>query len=143
MSDVAAVGVFDDPARAHSAVEALRRAGFPDDSIGIIHREDEPPKGDAARLADDPRSTGGLEAAGVGVGAAAGAASGLGTGLALATGLIPGVGPVITGGALVLLMAGSGAAVGSLVGGLIGLGVPQDEASRFESELAAGRSLVT
>jgi hypothetical protein len=61
----------------------------------------------------------------------------------MAAGLIPGVGPVVAGGAaLTLLMAGSGAAAGSVVGGFFSIGVPMDEASLLESELAAGRTLV-
>jgi hypothetical protein len=143
MDQITAVGAFEDRDKARAAVEALRRAGFADDDVGLLSREDKAPEGPARAYIDNPRSAGDESAAGVGIGAAAGAAAGLGTGAALAAGLIPGVGPVVAGGlALALLMAGSGAAAGSLLGGLFGLGVPQDEAEYVHSELAAGRTLV-
>lgn len=42
-----------------------------------------------------------------------------------------------------LASAGSGAAAGAVIGGLVGLGVPEDEAQFFEHEYRAGRILVT
>jgi hypothetical protein len=143
MDKITAIGVFEDKQQAWRAVEALRRAGFAAEDIGLISREDEVPVDEAKARIDEPRSAGDSAAAGVGIGAAAGAATGLGCGLALVSGLIPGVGPVLAGGALTLLLAGTGAAAGSLLGGLLGLGIPQDEAESFEAELAAGRTLVT
>ena len=52
---------------------------------------------------------------------------------------------MIAGGALVALIAsaGAGATVGTLVGGLIGLGVPEDDAEYYEGEVDAGRYVVT
>ena len=42
-----------------------------------------------------------------------------------------------------LASAGAGATVGTVVGGLIGLGIPEDEAAYYEDELKGGRTLVT
>src|SRR5262245_23803978 len=109
MSEITAVGVFEDRRRALSAVEGLRQAGFADEEIGLISREDSEAERPAWKGADEPRSKDETGLASVGVGAAAGAAAGVGTGLALAAGLVPGIGPVVAGGALTLLMAGSGA----------------------------------
>jgi hypothetical protein len=63
----------------------------------------------------------------------------------VAAGLIPGVGPAIAGGTLMALLAsaGAGAAVGSVLGALIGLGVPEAEAGYYEGEFKSGRTLVT
>ncbi len=55
------------------------------------------------------------------------------------------VGPLIAGGALVALLAsaGTGATAGTLLGGLIGLGISEEDASFYDDEIQAGRYLVT
>lgn len=134
-----AVGVFQNRTSATGAVAALRAAGFPDEQIGVVTRHDD----HATHAGHDPTETRWEE--GTGVGAAAGAATGVGLGLAVAAGLIPGVGPVIAGGTLMALLAsaGAGATVGTVIGGLIGLGVPEDDAGYYESEFRSGRTIVT
>lgn len=137
-----AVGVFDNPMQAMEAVRTLRATGFDDTHMGMVSRSDHR---DAERsgLQDDPTYTRWEE--GSGIGAAAGAATGVGLGMAVATGLIPGVGPAITGGLLVALVAsaGAGATVGTVLGALVGLGIPEDEATFYESEVKSGRTVVT
>lgn len=133
------VGVFHDRANATAAVRDLRDAGFDESQIGVISRHETKRTG----LENDPTGTRWEE--GTGIGAAAGAATGLGLGVAVAAGLIPAVGPVIAGGTLMALLAsaGAGAATGTVVGGLIGLGIPEDEAADYQTEVTAGRTLVT
>ena len=139
-----AVGVFDNPMQAMEAVRALRAAGFNENEIGMVSRHQADP-GDKPRsgLQDDPTYTRWEE--GSGVGAAAGAVTGVGLGLAVAAGLIPGIGPIIAGGALVALLAsaGAGATVGTVLGALVGLGIPEDEATYYESEVTSGRTVIT
>ena len=55
------------------------------------------------------------------------------------------IGPVIAGGTLAVILANAagGAAIAGLVGALVGLGIPKDEAEHYESELKAGRTIVT
>ena len=133
-----AVGVFEDRGRARGAVHALRQAGFRDEEIGFLTRDE------AAGVRRTGEATGTHWEAGAGIGAAAGAATGLGLGIAVATGLI---GPiaVVAGGTLAALLAsaGAGAAVGSVLGALTGLGIPEDEAGYYQSEFETGRTLVT
>jgi hypothetical protein len=71
--------------------------------------------------------------------------TGTGLGLAVAAGLIPGIGPAIAGGTLLALLAsaGAGAAVGTVLGALVGLGVPEEEAEFYEGEFRSGKTLVT
>lgn len=134
-----AVGVFQNRTSATGAVAALRAAGFHDEQIGVVTRND----AGSSDAHHDPTNTHWEE--GTGVGAAAGAATGVGLGLAVAAGLIPGVGPVIAGGTLMALLAsaGAGATVGTVIGGLIGLGIPEEDASYYESEFQSGRTIVT
>jgi hypothetical protein len=127
-----AVAAFDSRDQAERAVDALRAAGFADETIGWAMRHEEKPEGveDATKGAAAGAVTGGV------VGGVAAAA---------AMALIPGVGPFIGGGVLATVLAGAGvgAAAGGLIGALTGLGLSEDEATYYEGEFKAGRALVT
>ena len=58
---------------------------------------------------------------------------------------IPGVGPIIAGGALASTLAGAGigAAAGGIIGALAGMGVPEEDARHFERGFQQGGVLVT
>jgi hypothetical protein len=142
---VTAVGVFPGYAEASRAVDALRRAGFSDDQIGVAGPdggESKPPAASSG-LSDDPTRTRWEE--GAGIGAAVGGVAGLGLGAAVALGLMSPLAPAVAGGALIALIAsaGGGATVGTLVGGLIGLGIPEGDAQWYQAEVQAGRVVVT
>ena len=66
-------------------------------------------------------------------------------GLGIVAGVLPAVGPAIAGGTLaaILTSAAAGAAAAGLAGTLIGLGIPKHEAEYYESEVEAGRIVVT
>lgn len=141
---ITALGVFPDYAAAYRAVNALRKAGYRDDQIGVLG----PDEAAAARekrsgLKDDPTHTRWEE--GAGIGAAAGGLAGLGLGAAVAAGLMSPLGPVVASGWLVALIAsaGAGATVGTVVGALAGMGVPEEDARWYASELEGGRVIVT
>jgi len=131
------VGVFSDNTRAQEAVRALKQAGFRDDQIGVVGRND------TATTTTD--SSGSRVAEGAGIGAATGAGVGALWALGIAVGMLPAIGPVIAGGLLasVLASAAGGAAVAGIVGALIGLGIPEEEAHYYEAEFKQGRTLVT
>jgi hypothetical protein len=59
--------------------------------------------------------------------------------------VIPGVGPVLTSGLLASALGGAltGLAGGDLVGALIGLEIPEEEARGYEREFHSGRTIVT
>ena len=61
--------------------------------------------------------------------------------------VIPGIGPVLAGGALAtafgLAGAGIGAAAGGIGGALVGMGIPEEEARYFERGFREGGVLVT
>ncbi len=137
-------GVYARLPDAHKAVRELRAAGFEDAHIGLISRR---PDGSLDR---DREGAAAMWEEGTGIGAAVGATAGTGLGLAIIAGLLTPIGPVIAGGALVGLLASLGvgatvgsATVGSAIGGLVGLGISQDDAVYFEHELKAGNTLVT
>jgi len=132
------VGSFASNELANSALEALRQAGFSNAHLGLLSRAQD--ESDQAKK----DLTGTKMEEGAGLGAAGGAVAGAGLGLAVAAGVIPPLGPAIAGGTLIALLAsvGSGAAAGTIIGGLVGLGIPEDEAAFFDSEYRTGRTLV-
>ncbi len=135
-----AVGVFEDRESAERAVAELRRSGFRDSDIGFIARNESevPPTPDA----EPATNTAGDAAV---AGAVTGGSIGTLAGLAVAAGLIPPLGPVIMGGTLlaVLASAATGATVGGGFGLLMGLGLPEEDATYYQGQLHAGRFLVT
>ena len=58
---------------------------------------------------------------------------------------IPGVGPFIAAGPIIAALSGAaiGATVGGIAGGLIGLGIPEIEAKRYEGKVKAGNILIS
>jgi hypothetical protein len=121
------IGRFTDPRQAQQFVTELKRAGFPDDQIGVAKPHPE------HSAAEEGAAAGALT--GVVPGAVAGAA---------AAGLIPGIGPIISGGILLGILGGAaaGAAAGGLLGALVGWGLSEQEARDAEQEVLAGRTLV-
>lgn len=131
------VGVFATRSEAEAALRDLRAAGFKDDRIGLVARN---ASGD---MVDESGETYADE------GAVAGAVAGVGVGtlvgLGVLSGVIPVVGPALFAGTLgtILSNALGGAAALGIAGALIGWGIPEEEAEFYESEVKAGRFLVT
>jgi len=134
------VFVFNDRAQAQAAVNELRRLGFREDQIGVAARG-----GETVTGATSVTSQGEKAAVGAAAGAATGAGVGALWGLGIIAGLLPGIGPAIAGGTLaaILASAATGAAAAGVAGALIGLGIPEDDAKRFEREFHAGRIIVS
>lgn len=143
-----AMGVFSHRRDAEVALTELRDAGFPMDRVSLIGKH----TGDNDRIAGvDMRSQTGNKAdegakAGAATGGALGGLGGLLVGLG--TLAIPGIGPVLLGGAaataLATTLAGGaiGAAAGGLTGALVGLGIPEDRARVYNDRVNRGDYLV-
>jgi len=131
--------VFPDRDKAQRAVNELRQAGFRDDQIGMMARDDR--TGEGITVIDKDTKV----PEGAAVGAAAGAGAGLLWALGIVAGVVPPLGPVIAGGVLasVVLSTAGVAAVGGLVGALVGAGIPEEEAHHYQQEIQAGRYLIT
>jgi hypothetical protein len=139
------VGVFVDRADAQRAVNDLRRANFREDQIGVIARTEREHGIPPAEVPSADAATHSKIVEGSAIGAATGAGIGALWALGISAGALPVIGPVIAGGLLmsVIASASGAAAAGLLVGALIGLGVPEEEARFYESEFTAGRTVVT
>src|SRR2546421_12071692 len=131
------VGVFELRSEADAAIYELQRAGFRDDQIGFIVRNE-----DAGTTVEDGNTT--EKAPGATTAAVSGGIIGGVVG-AVAALLIPGLGPAIAGGILVTVLGGAaiGAAAGGIVGALVGMGVPEEDAHYYAGEFHSGRTLVT
>jgi hypothetical protein len=134
------VGLFADQTAAQRGIEALKTAGFLEQEIGVAAR-------DKGQQKDITESTGTGAAEGAGKGAVGGGVLGGIVGLLAGVGalVIPGIGPIIAGGALASTLAGAGigAAAGGLIGALVGMGVPEEDAKHFERGFEEGAVLVT
>lgn len=138
------VGVFTNRDDARKATHALKDAGFTEAQIGVASgtRED-------TRTAGDGDAEESFAGEGALSGAATGAAAGVGIGalwgLGILAGVLPAIGPAIAGGTLAVLLssAAAGAAAAGLAGALIGMGLSDEEAAYYETEMKAGRTIVT
>lgn len=126
-----AVGVFQESAQAHKAIAELRRAGYSDEEIGYLTRVNSSgPDETTGTFITNSAVEGGL------MGGLIGAVVAL---------LIPGFGPAIAGGLLAAELGGValGAAAGGLLGTLLSIGIPEEQAHHYQKELEAGRTVVT
>jgi hypothetical protein len=134
------VGLFRESRQAELAIRELKAAGFSDNQIGVLMQD----RDIQQELAESTGTTVSEAAKGGAIGGGvAGGVLGLLAGVgALA---IPGIGPIVAGGALASTLAGAGigAAAGGLLGALVGMGVPEEDARYFEEGLRAGGVLVT
>lgn len=126
--------------QADNIVSRLYAAGFSANDISVLF----PDKSGTRDFAHE-RNTKAPEGAtiGAGTGGAIGGTLGLLAGIGLLA--IPGLGPFIAAGPIMAALSGMavGATVGGVTGGLIGLGVPELEAKRYEGKLKDGNILIS
>ena len=134
------VGMFKNQVDAERAIDRLKEAGFSENQIGVAMR-------DRSQQQELIEGTGTQAAEGAATGALSGGVLGGVIGLLAGVGAlaIPGVGPIIAGGALASTLAGAGigAAAGGLIGALMGMGIPEEDARHFDEGFRAGGTLVT
>jgi hypothetical protein len=128
------------PNQARTILRDLRAAGFSGNDISIL-MADEKNTRDFALEHDTKAPEGAATGAGTGavVGGALGWLAGIG---ALA---IPGLGPFIAAGPIMAALGGVavGGAVGGLTGALIGMGVPEFVAKKYEGKVTSGSALIS
>jgi uncharacterized membrane protein len=128
------IGTFEDYAQAQATVQDLIAAGFSSEVISVVGRRGGTPDGAPSHEADTSGT-----AMGIGTGAVIG-------GALAAMGLaVPGIGFVLAAGPLAAALAGAsiGAAAGGVMGALVDLGVPTDEAHEYAEAVGRGATLVT
>lgn len=138
--NTAVFGIYPNQASAEAAVDQLKNAGFRNTDISVLFPDNQGTKDFAhEKHTKAPEGTAtGVVSGGV-LGGALGWLAGIG---ALA---IPGVGPFIAAGPIMGMLGGIGVggAIGGLTGALIGLGIPEYEAKRYEGRIKAGGILLS
>ena len=140
MAGKAVFCIVRDTTQAARVVGDLKNAGFSNNDISVLM----PDKGTTRDFAHE-HSTKAPEGAATG-GTAGGLLGGaLGWLVGIGSLAIPGVGPFIAAGPLMAALGGAavGAAVGGITGALIGLGIPEFEAKRYEGKIKGGNVLVS
>lgn len=139
-SNTVVYGLFETRAALETAVNQLKTAGFISSDISALL----PSAGDTKEFAH-VKETKAPE--GATAGAAGGAVIGgtLGWLAGIGTLAIPGIGPFVAAGPILAGLAGAGigGAVGGIAGALVGMGIPEYEAKRFESAVKEGGILLS
>ncbi len=138
--NIAVFGIFKSRASTENAVDQLKIAGFRNSDISVLMPDKDTTKEFAHEKntkAPEGATTG--ASAGLVIGGAFGWLAGIG---ALA---IPGVGPLVAAGPIMAALAGAGlgGTVGGVSGALIGFGIPEFEAKRYEGSVKNGGILLS
>lgn len=118
----------------------LKAAGFSGNDISVLC-----PDKSGSRDFGHEQHTKAPEGAATGAGAGGLLGGGLGWLVGIGALAIPGVGPFIAAGPIMAALAGAavGAAAGGLGGALVGLGIPEYEAKKYEGKIRAGNMLIS
>ncbi len=138
--NTAVFAIFHNRPAAEKGVDALKAAGFQSNDISVLFPDKDSNKSFAHEKetkAPEGATTGGT--AGAAIGGTLGWLVGIGS---LA---IPGIGPFVAAGPIMAALAGAGigGAVGGITGALIGLGIPEYEAKRYEGIVKDGGILLS
>jgi Protein of unknown function (DUF3341) len=138
--NTAVFGIYRNRADVENAVDTLRREEFRNTDISVLFPENEGTKDFAhEKKTKAPEGTATGATTGAILGGGLGWLAGIG---ALA---IPGLGPFIAAGPIMAALAGVGAggAIGGITGALIGMGIPEYEAKRYEGRVKEGGILLS
>lgn len=136
----AVYGIYSSQLQLRDATKSLRASGFRDNDVSVLLPDDS----ENSELAVE-KNTKAPE--GAAVGGASGAVLGGVLGWLAGAGVlvIPGIGPFIAAGPILGMLSGAGAggAVAGIAGALVGMGIPEYEARRFESRIKNGGILLS
>ncbi|MDB6065318.1 MAG: hypothetical protein JWR26_1526 [Pedosphaera sp.] len=121
-------------------IQQLKTAGFHHEDISVLFPDKQGTR-DFAHEHETKAPEGAVT--GAGTGGVLGGALGWLTGIGALS--IPGVGPFVAAGPLLAALSGVavGAAVGGITGALVGMGIPEYEAKRYEGKIQSGNILIS
>ncbi len=138
--NTAVFGIYPTRTAAENAVDVLKAEDFRNTDISVLMADNAGSKDFAVEKdTKAPEGTATGAASGVVAGGILGWLAGIG---ALA---IPGIGPFIAAGPIMGALAGAGTlgVVGGIVGALVGMGIPEYEAKRYEGRIKEGGVLLS
>jgi hypothetical protein len=140
MSRKSVLCIVNSRTQAAAIVDDLKAAGFSNNDISALF----PDQGTSRDFAHE-QNTKAPEGAAVGAGTGGLLGGALGWLAGIGTLAIPGVGPFIAAGPIMAALGGAavGAAAGGLTGALVGFGIPEYEAKRYEGKLRSGNILLS
>ena len=135
-----AFGIFSSRTSLESAVDTLKLRGFRSADISALLASN-----DATRDFAHEKATKAPEGATTGVVSGAVVGGALGWLVGIGSLAIPGIGPFVAAGPILASLAGAGlgGTVGGIAGALIGFGIPEYEAKRYESLVREGGMLLS
>ncbi len=133
-------GIYPSRSAAESAVDRLKNDGFLSSDVSVLLTDSDSTKDFA-----EEKNTKAPEGATTGVSAGAVIGGALGWLAGIGSLAIPGVGPLIAAGPIMATLAGAGVggAIGGITGALVGMGIPEYEAKRYEGMVKEGGVLLT
>jgi hypothetical protein len=138
--NTAVFGIYSSYATVESGVDGLKAAGFSNRDISVLFPE-------SAGTRDFAHEKGTKAPEGAAAGASTGVVLGGAMGWLVGVGAlaIPGLGPFIAAGPIMAALAGAGVAgtVLGVAGALVGLGIPEYEAKRYEGRMKDGGILLS
>ena len=138
--NIAVFGIYPHRASFEYALGSLKDVGFRDTDISVLLQENPGTKDLVTQKATKAPE-------GAATGAGSGAIIGGALGWLVATGAlaVPALGPFVIAGPIVATLAGMGVGgvLGGLAGALVGLGIPEYEAKRYEGRIKEGGILLS
>jgi hypothetical protein len=127
-------------AQAVRIADRLRASGFSGNDISVLC-----PDSDSTRSFAVDNSTKAPEGGAIGAGAGAVVGGTLGWLAGIGMLAIPGLGPFIAAGPIMAALSGAaaGGTLGGISGALVGLGIPEYEAQRYEGRIKQGHILMS
>jgi hypothetical protein len=140
MANIAVFGIYQTREHLESAVRQLELDGFRATDVSVLL-----PQNVGTKDLAHSKATKAPEGAAAGAGSGAVIGGTLGWLVGIGALAIPGIGPLLAAGPIVAALAGAGAvgAVGGVGGALIGLGIPEYEAKRYEGRVRKGGILLS
>lgn len=138
--NIAVFGIYPDQLTAENAVDNLKDSGFRSTDISVLFPDNQGSKDFAhEKHTKAPEVAVAAGSSGAVIGGALGWLAGIG---ALS---IPGMGPLIAAGPIMGMLGGIGvgSAIGGVAGALIGFGIPEYEAKRYEGRIRRGGILLS
>lgn len=136
----AVFGIFSERSSLDKAIDSLRAHGFRSSDISVLMQS----KDETSNIVREKHTK---APEGLATGATGGILAGGALGWLAGAGLlaIPGIGPFVAAGPIMAAIAGAGigGTIGGVAGGLIGLGIPEHEAKRYENFVKEGGMLIS